>query len=402
MKWNTGLTKLLGCKYPIMEGALTGLGSKNGDFAAAVSETGAVGCLTAHSYKTPDKLRDAIRKLRDTTENPFTVNITIGMFGNTDELLDTCIEENVPCIETRSSGDSIFNSPKKSGDISLSMLTDAISAEDTVYDHDYSYDDVGNLVSTDKGTALGIKYDNVDCDDTNAPHDNNRINKICIGSTAYVNMTHNGHGDITEIDNDFPPPNTIAMSYEETTGRLKKVELGGIGGTELLSMRYDDQGRRTAAWQTGEDLRFYHYDIFGRMITEIHRTTGQYNENPVLDFVYLGNHRVAMITGQANNPCFIATAAAGVGIGAGSHFSVGAGGAGSFWTHFAPMTKTDLDALRAFRDKVLKKFGAGQAFIKWYYREGKEGAAWLNQNPGWKPVVRLAHSQQGRSPKAME
>jgi len=54
------------------------------------------------------------------------------------------------------------------------------------------------------------------------------------------------------------------------------------------------------------------------------------------------------------------------------------------------MTKTDLDALRAFRDKVLKQFGAGKAFIKWYYREGKKGAAWLNQNPGWKPVVRLA------------
>ena len=54
------------------------------------------------------------------------------------------------------------------------------------------------------------------------------------------------------------------------------------------------------------------------------------------------------------------------------------------------MTDSDLDALRTFRDKVLMTFNAGRKFVGWYYREGKKGAAWLNQNPGWKPVVRLA------------
>jgi len=100
MKWDTDITRLLGSEYPILEGALTGLGTKNGDFAAAVSETGAVGCLTAHSYRGPDALRQAIQKLRQTTAKPFMVNLTIGIARDIDDLLTVCIEEKVPCIET--------------------------------------------------------------------------------------------------------------------------------------------------------------------------------------------------------------------------------------------------------------------------------------------------------------
>jgi NAD(P)H-dependent flavin oxidoreductase YrpB (nitropropane dioxygenase family) len=100
MKWNTRVTGLLGCRYPIIEGGLTGMGESNADFAAEVSKTGAVGCITAHSYKTGAKLREAIRRLRDRTDNPFTVNITIGLSHEPDEYIDVCIEERVPCIET--------------------------------------------------------------------------------------------------------------------------------------------------------------------------------------------------------------------------------------------------------------------------------------------------------------
>lgn len=100
MKWDTSVTRLLGCKYPILEGGLTGLGEKNHEFAALVSGTGAVGCLTAHSYKEPERLREAIREIREVTENPFTVNITIGLSSNTHDLVEVCIEEKVPCIET--------------------------------------------------------------------------------------------------------------------------------------------------------------------------------------------------------------------------------------------------------------------------------------------------------------
>lgn len=105
MIWKTRLTELLGCKYPIMEGGLSGIGTW--EFAAAISEAGAEGCLTAACSRTPERLREDIRKLKNATENPFAVNITIGMCPYIDEMLEVCIEEKVHCIET-----AVFNPDK--------------------------------------------------------------------------------------------------------------------------------------------------------------------------------------------------------------------------------------------------------------------------------------------------
>ena len=98
MEWQTRVTDLLGSKYPIMEGGLSGIGTW--DLAAAISETGAVGCITAGLYKTPDKLQEAIRKTKEATKNPFSVNISIGMVRHIDEMLEVCFAEKVPHIET--------------------------------------------------------------------------------------------------------------------------------------------------------------------------------------------------------------------------------------------------------------------------------------------------------------
>jgi len=97
MKWDNRLTELLGCKYPIMEGALTGIGTW--ELAAACSKAGADGCLTAAVYRTPDRLREAIRNLRKATEH-FTVNVSIGACPNIDGMFDVCFEEKVPVLET--------------------------------------------------------------------------------------------------------------------------------------------------------------------------------------------------------------------------------------------------------------------------------------------------------------
>lgn len=98
MKWKTRITELLECKYPILEGGLTGIGTW--ELAAAISEAGAVGCLTAAVYKTPERLSEAIRKTRAATKNHFSVNLSIGMCPRIDEMLEVCIEEKVPSIET--------------------------------------------------------------------------------------------------------------------------------------------------------------------------------------------------------------------------------------------------------------------------------------------------------------
>lgn len=98
MKWKTGLTELLNCDYPILQGALSRIG--NWKFAAAVSETGAHGCLTAAVSMTPEKLREDIRRCRDGTDKDFSVNITVGMCPHIDEMLDVCLEEGIEVIET--------------------------------------------------------------------------------------------------------------------------------------------------------------------------------------------------------------------------------------------------------------------------------------------------------------
>lgn len=63
MEWKTRVTELLGCKYPILQGALAGIG--NWKFAAAVANAGAFGMLTATISRTSERLREDIRKCRD-------------------------------------------------------------------------------------------------------------------------------------------------------------------------------------------------------------------------------------------------------------------------------------------------------------------------------------------------
>jgi NAD(P)H-dependent flavin oxidoreductase YrpB (nitropropane dioxygenase family) len=98
MKWKTRLTEILNCDYPILQGALSRIG--NWKFAAAVSEAGAHGCLTAAVSMTPEKLREDIRRCKDATDKDFSVNITVGMCPHINEMLDVCLDEGIEVIET--------------------------------------------------------------------------------------------------------------------------------------------------------------------------------------------------------------------------------------------------------------------------------------------------------------
>lgn len=97
MEWKTRVTELLGCKYPIMQGAMHGYG--NWKFAAAVAEAGAYGTITASVSRTPEKLRDDIKRCRDATSGCFGVNLTYSYCPRIEEMLEVCIDERVP-VET--------------------------------------------------------------------------------------------------------------------------------------------------------------------------------------------------------------------------------------------------------------------------------------------------------------
>ena len=49
MKWRTRITELFGIQYPIIEGAFGSFG--NADLAAAVSEAGGLGMITANIFR---------------------------------------------------------------------------------------------------------------------------------------------------------------------------------------------------------------------------------------------------------------------------------------------------------------------------------------------------------------
>ncbi|KAF9561813.1 inosine monophosphate dehydrogenase [Agrocybe pediades] len=75
MPVTTAVTKLLGIQVPIVQGGMQWVGVPS--LAAAVSEAGGLGILTALTQPSPDALRTAIRETKKLTSKPFGVNITL-------------------------------------------------------------------------------------------------------------------------------------------------------------------------------------------------------------------------------------------------------------------------------------------------------------------------------------
>lgn len=97
MNWNTRVTELLQVKYPIIQGGLAYLAYA--DLAAAVSNAGGLGQITAMSLRDPDLLREEIHKVKTLTDKPFGVNFAIGMHGKGyEEMVRVAVEEEVPVV----------------------------------------------------------------------------------------------------------------------------------------------------------------------------------------------------------------------------------------------------------------------------------------------------------------
>ena len=97
MKWNTRVTELLGIEYPIIQGGLAHLAYS--DLAAAVSNAGGLGQVTALSLDEPDQLREEMRKVRRMTDKPFGVNFAIGDHGRPFEhFLEAALEEGLSIV----------------------------------------------------------------------------------------------------------------------------------------------------------------------------------------------------------------------------------------------------------------------------------------------------------------
>lgn len=97
----TRLTELLGIETPIICGGMMRVGTA--ELAAAASNAGALGVMTALSQPTPEDLRAEIEKCKSLTDKPFGVNLTVGMVAteiNYDDYVNVILDSGVKIIET--------------------------------------------------------------------------------------------------------------------------------------------------------------------------------------------------------------------------------------------------------------------------------------------------------------
>lgn len=103
----TAITDLFDIKYPIIQGGMHYVAYA--ELAAAVSNAGGLGIITALTQKTPEALANEIAKCRDLTDKPFAVNLTFLPTMNPPDypgLIQAVIDGGVKIVETAGSNPS--------------------------------------------------------------------------------------------------------------------------------------------------------------------------------------------------------------------------------------------------------------------------------------------------------
>ncbi|MFC0531465.1 NAD(P)H-dependent flavin oxidoreductase [Phytohabitans kaempferiae] len=107
----TRITELLRIEKPIMQGGMQWIGYA--ELAAAVSNAGGLGLITALTQPTPQALYDEIRRCHDLTDKPFGINLTTLPSINPppyDEYRDAAIQAGISVVETSGSNPGVFTS----------------------------------------------------------------------------------------------------------------------------------------------------------------------------------------------------------------------------------------------------------------------------------------------------
>jgi NAD(P)H-dependent flavin oxidoreductase YrpB (nitropropane dioxygenase family) len=101
LNMKTRITELLGIEKPIICGGMMRIGTA--ELAAAVSNTGALGVMTALTQPTPELLKAEIEKCQSLTDKPFAVNLTVGVVAtaiNYDDYIEVICNSGVKIVET--------------------------------------------------------------------------------------------------------------------------------------------------------------------------------------------------------------------------------------------------------------------------------------------------------------
>ena len=99
--FETRITKMLGIKYPIQSGTMMYL--SNAEYVAANANAGILACLASAMYPDAQTLMDEIAKLRDLTDQPFGVNVSLfpgHSAVQVDQVIEILGEQEIKLIET--------------------------------------------------------------------------------------------------------------------------------------------------------------------------------------------------------------------------------------------------------------------------------------------------------------
>ena len=99
--FETRVTKMFGTKYPIVGGTMMHVSKP--EFVAAISNAGALGMMASAMYESQDEFRQAVRKVRDLTDKPFGVNLSLFPAMrpiDNDLYAEVILQEHVPIVET--------------------------------------------------------------------------------------------------------------------------------------------------------------------------------------------------------------------------------------------------------------------------------------------------------------
>lgn len=98
----TKITEMLHIEYPIIQGSMQNIAYPV--LAAAVSNAGGLGTINSTNYETPESFHEAIREMKQLTDKPFCVNISLlpdlNAGDKVKQLIDLCGREQVAAIET--------------------------------------------------------------------------------------------------------------------------------------------------------------------------------------------------------------------------------------------------------------------------------------------------------------
>jgi NADH:quinone reductase (non-electrogenic) len=118
--FRTRITDKLGIRVPIVQGGMQWVG--RAELAAAVSNAGALGILTALTQPTPAALRREIERCRSMTDQPFGVNLTILPTVTPPpyaQYMDAIIDCGVRIVETAGNSPRDYASRLKSAGITI-------------------------------------------------------------------------------------------------------------------------------------------------------------------------------------------------------------------------------------------------------------------------------------------